>query len=298
MAFPLEPAALVIALREGLEAFVVLGIVVLMLRRFGHPGKARIAILGALLGVVASALIALAFEEAFEEYVGDALFEAIVGVVALAILVYMIVWMQRHTTVVTGRVQEKVRKAVDEGRWGLVATLGFVIVFREGVETVAFFAARSAEGVDWLTLGLSGLLGFALAAFIAFAIFQLSLRINLRKFFAVTGILLVLVSAGLLVSTVHEMEEIGEANGIEETPLLWDLRSSFPHADRCIGEEVNETCAGTEVTANPLAGVLHVFIGYSDHPTIVQGVAWLAWVGGFGGWYAMSLRRRKVDAQA
>jgi high-affinity iron transporter len=292
----LEAAALVIALREGLEAFVVLGIVVVMLRRFGHPGKARIAILGALAGLAASAIIALLFEEAFSQYVGDALFEAIVGVVALAILVYMIVWMQRHTITLTGKVQAQVRKAVDEGKWALIASLGFLIVFREGVETVAFFAARSAEGADWLSLGLSGLLGFAAAAVAAFGIFRLSLHVNLRRFFAVTGILLILVSAGLLVSTVHEMEEIGEANGIEETPLLWDLRSSFPHQANCLAE-TNGTCT-QEVAGNPAAGVLRVFLGYSDHPTVIQGIAWLAWIGGFGGWYALSLRRRKLDAQA
>jgi high-affinity iron transporter len=294
----LEAAALVIALREGLEAFVVLGIVVVMLRRFGHPGKARIAILGALVGLAASALIALAFEEVFSRYVGDALFEAIVGVVALGILVYMIVWMQRHTTAVTGKVQEKVRKAVGEGRWALIASLGFLIVFREGVETVAFFAARSAEGASWASLGLSGLLGFALAGLAALGIFRLSLHVNLRRFFAVTGILLILVSAGLLVSTVHEAEEVGEGHGVEATPLLWDLRGSFPHEDQCIGGEVNGTCAGHVATANPVAGTLRVFVGYSDHPTVLQGLAWLAWVGGFGGWYASTLRRRKVDAQA
>src|ERR1051326_1732501 len=131
---PLEAAALVIALREGLEAFVVLGIVVVMLRRFGHPAKARIALLGAIAGLLASALIALAFEEAFSRYVGDALFEASVGVVALAILVYMIVWMQRHTVALTGRVQERVRRAVDHGKWGLIASLGFLIVFRRSEE--------------------------------------------------------------------------------------------------------------------------------------------------------------------
>jgi FTR1 family protein len=293
-----EAAALVIALREGLEAFVVLGIVVVMLRRFGHPTKARIAMLGALAGLAASALIALAFEEAFARYVGGALFEAIVGVVALAILVYMIAWMQRHTTVLTGKVQEKVRKAVDEGRWGLIASLGFLIVFREGVETVAFFAARSAEGASWASLGLSAALGILLAGLAALGIFRLSLHVNMRRFFAVTGVLLILVSAGLLVSTVHEAEEVGEEHGIEETPLLWDLRASFPHEDQCIGGEANGTCIGHTVTANPVAGTLRVFLGYSDHPTLLQGAAWLAWVGGFGGWYALSLRRRKLDAQA
>jgi high-affinity iron transporter len=291
-------SSLVIALREGLEAFVVLGIVVVMLKRFGHPHKARYAVLGAVGGAVAAALIALALEEWFNQYIGNALFEAVVGMVALAILVYMIVWMQRHTTVITGKVQEKVRKAVDEGRWGLIASLGFLVVFREGVETVAFFAARGAERVPWIALALSGLGGFLLAALAAFGIFRMSLHVNLRRFFAVTGILLILVSAGLLVSTVHELEDVGKANGMHETPLLWDLRANFPHEDQCIGEEANGTCMGREVTGNPVAGALRVFLGYSDHPTVLQGVAWLAWVGGFGGWYASTLRRRKLDAHA
>jgi high-affinity iron transporter len=293
-----EAAALVIGLREGLEAFVVLGIVMGMLQRFGHPAKARAALLGALVGLAASALIAVVLDEAFDQYVGDALFEAVVGIAALAILVYMIVWMQRHTASMTGRMHDRLKRAAEEGKWAVIASLGFVVTFREGVETVAFFAARSAEGASWAALGLAGLVGFGAAALVAFGIFRLSLRVNMRRFFAVTGVLLILISAGLLVSTVHEAEEVGEEHGVEETPLLWDLRATFPHEDQCIGGEVNGTCAGHVATANPLAGMLRVFLGYSDHPTVLQGVAWLAWVGGFGGWYAASLRRRKAEADA
>jgi high-affinity iron transporter len=292
MAF--EAAAMVIGLREGLEAFVVLGIVVGILRRFGHPGKARIAILGAVGGLLASALVALVFDELFDKYLGDALFEAVVGVVALAILVYMIVWMQRHTRDLTGKMQARVRQAMADGKWALIASLGFVVAFREGVETVAFFSARRAEGATWGALGLAGMLGLGLAALAAFAIFRLSVNVNMRRFFAVTGLLLILVSAGLLVSTVHEFEEVGEEAGVEPTPLLWDLRATFPHEDQCLGAEVNDTCEGREVTANPVAAALRVFLGYSDHPTVLQGLAWVAWIGGFGGWYAASLRRRKA----
>jgi high-affinity iron transporter len=301
MPFAFEPAALVIGLREGLEAFVVLGIVVGMLRRFGRPEKGRAALVGALVGLLASALIALVLDQAFQRYIGNALFEAIVGVAALAILVYMIVWMQRHTAQMTGRMHDRVRLAADQGKWAVIASLGFVIVFREGVETVAFFAARSAEGVSWATLGVSGLLGFALAAVAALGIFRLSLRVNLRRFFAVTGVLLILVSAALLVSTVHEAEDFSQERlHVAPTPLLWDLRGSFPYEDQdCVGGAVagNGTCVGGHhVTADPVAGALHVFIGYSDHPTALQGLAWLAWVAGFGGWYARSLRPRRAAA--
>lgn len=297
----IDLAALVIGLREGIEAFVVIGIAAGMLKRFGHPQKIRAVLVGAALALVAAALIALVLHDLFDQYVGDALFEAVVGLVALAILVYMIVWMQRHTAQIAGRMHERMRKAVDEGRWAVIASLGFVIVFREGVETVAFFAARGAEGVSWSTLGLSGALGFGAAALLALGIFRLSLRVNMRRFFAVTGVLLVFVSAALLVSTVHEAEEVAEEGaGIEPTPLLWDLRGSFPYEDQdCVGGAVapNGTCmGGRHVTANPVAGILHVLVGYSDHPTVLQGVAWLAWVGGFGGWYAASLRRRAPPA--
>ena len=171
-------------------------------------------------------------------------------------------------------------------------------MFREGVETVAFFAAQNTQGTTWATLGVSGLLGFLAAGLAAMGIFRMSLHVNLRSFFAVTGVLLILVSAGLLVSTIHEAEDAAEEHGIKPTPLLWDARATFPHEDQCLAAQANGTCAGKQVTANPAAAVLRVFLGYSDHPTLVQGLAWLAWVGGFGGWYALSLRRRKLDAQA
>jgi high-affinity iron transporter len=263
----IDGGALLIGLREGLEALLILGILFGMLRRFGHPEKGRLLWLGAAGGIAVSVLAGLFINQFvaawFASQGGAALFEIVVAVTAVCILTYMVVWMQKHTMQLLSTAKRAVQVAVDDGRWVVLATLAFVTVFREGLETVLFFSARSRD-VPWMDLIASGLIGFAASALIAFAIFRLTVQVDLRKFFAITGTLLVLVAAGLLIHVAHAMADLG---WIGHGAPLWDTSGVLPDEDHWLG------------------GPLHALVGYEDQPTAFGLLLYLTYLVGVGGFY-------------
>jgi high-affinity iron transporter len=286
-----EPAAALIGLREGLEAFLVTGILLGVTRRLGARLQAQAVWLGAAAGLAASIVFAFIVQvglDAWYQRGGALLIEVSTGVVALGILTYMVVWMYRHTMQSMAAMRTKMAGARDSGRWFLVASLAFLVVFREGVEAVLFFAAKAAAGSPWTSLGLSGIAGFAISGLIVIAIFRVAVRVNIQHFFAITGGLLILLSAGVLVGTAGAAEELGAQHALwQASPAAYDARCTFPHESHDANETAEAGCPKPQgETANPLAAVLHTLVGYEDHPTWTQAVAYLAFVLGFGGWYA------------
>ncbi len=270
-----DPAALLIGLREGLEALLILGILLGLLRRLGHADKSRHVWWGAAAGAGASVVLGLAVQAAFAtwfEETGAAAFEVVVALVAVGILTYMVLWMQKHTTQLLGTVKERAQAAASEGRWILLAGLAFFTVFREGIEMVLFYAARLAD-LGWPSLLLSGALGLAASALLAFLIFRLTVQVSLRGFFGVTGFLLIFIAAGLLVHSAHAAADLG---WIPHGEALWDTSGALPDEGHWLG------------------GPLHAFFGYVDQPTALQLLLYLGYVIGVGGWYATRLATPKA----
>lgn len=296
-----EAAATLIGLREGLEALLVTGILLGMVRRFGQPRRAIVILAGAGTGLVVSIGFGLAVQRGLAGWYNGAnraLAEVVTGLAALGILTYMILWMYRHTVQTIAGARSRVLRAAETGSWFLLGSLAFFVVFREGVEMVLFFAARASQ-TPWDTLAVSGALGFGLSTLAAYAIFRMSVRINLEKFFAVTGLLLILLGAGILVGTVGAAETVGEENHWStRTPAAYDLTRGFPQEDQCTDASLDPCPANDVIPGNAAAAALHTLIGYEDHPSWAQVLAYLAFVGGFGGWYAMSLRRGRHLASA
>ncbi len=261
--------AFLVVLRESIEAFLILGILTGLTVKLGHREGRRPLYLGALSGVALSVILGLVIrataQELFEAY--EAAFEGIAALVAVAILTYMIVWMYQHTITLVSKLREKARDALEAGKPAVLFGLAFVAVFREGVETVLFLGALAPEtsgGVLVLTI----LAGIGAAGLLAFLLFQGILQLSLQNVFAVTGVLLILFGGGLLAGGLHELAEAGY---IPETAHLWDT-SGILSEDSTVG------------------GLLHAMLGYEDHPTLTQALAYLLYVGGFGAWYLRGLR--------
>lgn len=281
-----DAAALLIGLREGLEAFLVTGILLGMTKRFGRPEQGAWVLGGAGLGLAAAFVLALAVRAGLDTWYqaggGAALIAFVTGAVALGILVYMVLWMYRHTMGTMSTLHRKVEAAAAAGKGAVPAFLAFVVVFREGVEAVLFFAAR-AGSTSWQVLGISGLLGFTASAFLVLGIFRVAVHIHMQRFFAFTGALLVLLSAGVLVGTVGAGEELLASHGGAASPAAFDARSAFPVEDGCLVDA--DPCPPADaVHGNAVAAVLHTVVGYEDHPSWAQAVAYLLFVVGFGGW--------------
>jgi len=201
----------VIGLREGIEAALIVGIIASFLRQEGR----RDALRPMWVGVAAAIAICLAvgallelLDEELPQRQQEGL-ETVVGVAAIGIVTFMIVWMRRHARGLSGQLRENARSALASGSTAALVAMAFFAVIREGLETVVFLLAVFQGADEPLTAGAGALLGLACAIAIGFAIYSGGVRINLARFFRITGFVLVLVAAGLVATTLHTAHEAG-----------------------------------------------------------------------------------------
>jgi FTR1 family protein len=204
----------VIGLREGVEAALIVGIIASFLRQEGR----RDAVRPMWLGVAAAIAICLAagallelLDEELPERQQEGL-ETVVGVAAIGIVSFMIVWMRRHARGLSGQLRANARSALATGSTAALVAMAFFAVIREGLETVVFLLAVFQNADEPLTAGAGALLGIGCAVVIGFAIYSGGVRINLARFFRITGFVLVLVAAGLVASALHSAHEAGWLN--------------------------------------------------------------------------------------
>ena len=255
--------SLVIGVREGIEAALVIGIILGYLVKIQRVGLKRYVYCGTIAAFlvsagVAGALIALTWEF---QGVAQQLFEGITMLVAVAVLTSMVLWMIQAARSIKVHVQERIDAVLRQSEVFGLGLLSFVIVLREGVETALFvFGAGALTSPFEAVLGVG--LGLLIAGVIGVGIIRVSWRLNLRRFFQVTGVFLVIVAAGLFSNAVLELRE---ALGWQLLPV-YNLTAIFP---------ANET--------NTAGYLLRGIIGYSDAPTLVEVAAY------FGYWIVVIL---------
>ena len=200
----------VIALREGIEAALIVGIILGYLKKVGAHNLARPVYWGIVSGVVASIAVAGLFLALSVEFSGrfEQLFEGSTMFLAAAILTTMILWMNRNSKAYSEDLKRRVESAITRGQSYGLATLAFVSIFREGIETVLFLGSASFSSSGIQTL-IGGTLGLGLALLIGVAVMKYSVRLDLRTFFNATGVLLILFAAGLVARGIHEFGEAG-----------------------------------------------------------------------------------------
>mgnify|MGYP001605554022 CR=1 FL=1 len=275
----------IVALRESLEALLVCGILAGIVVKLGHPEARRPILIGGLLGLGLSVVVGVATYQlagGLSDQYGAA-FEAVASLLAVALLSYMIVWMYRHTMAMMGTLHEKAKTAILSGRSSILLGIAFVVVVREGLETVLFIAAQASQTTPIeVVIGL--LIGVAVSIVLAFLLFRGVLRLSIEKFFAITGVILILVAGGLLGYATHEAAEVG---WVPETALAYDLSASLPH--KC-GETVTVNCVA--------GGLLYGLVGYRATPAWLDIGVWVAYVGGMLVWYLRPFVARPAKTQA
>ena len=252
-------ATFVITLREGFEAALLLGIIYAYLaqtdlRRYHHWVTT-----GALLGVAASILLGVivSFLSGPLLDIGPDLIAAGVMLLAVLLLTWHAWWMQQHARAISGQVHRQIDEARASGRLSVIAVLAFTAVFREGAETVLFLWGLMTQVPMSGMQGLAGATGgIAAAAVLGWLVFNGGRRIPVRRFFAVTTVLLVLVAAGLLASALARFDNLGY---VPSTQTLWD--TSWLLED-----------------GKGLGGFLAGLIGYRARPTLLEAGAWLVYV--------------------
>jgi len=251
-------ATFFLMLREGLEAALIVGIVAAYVVKIGRrDALPRIAV-GVASAVALSIAIGLAVVLTIDELpeIVQATAEGIAALVAVAVLTWMLFWMRRQGRAIKGELEHGVDLAISSGGTYALVALAFVAVIREGVETALFLipvVSFNGSGVDTLAGGVLGLAG---AIVTGWAIFVAGRRVNLRRFFTVTGTILIFVAAGLVAFAVHEF---GEAGLIANTGAAFDL-----------GAVLSDT--------SPLGSILHGLFGYRSAPTVLELVGYLAYL--------------------
>lgn len=268
MAFVTEAA--LIALREGLEALLITGILLGLVTRLGRPDARRHVWAGFLAAVAASVALGYLVQrfllDAFEARGGGEWFELVAALSAVAVLTYMVAWMWKHTRELMTTVREQVQGLLTRGALLGIVFLTFASVIREGLEVVLFYGALATRATPF-DLAWSGLVGFAASALLVWLILRGTAKVDLQKFFGVTGLLLVLVAAGLLVHSVAAMMGLGI---LPPAPAIWDTSGALS----------DDSAAGR---------VLHAIVGYTAQPTLLQALLYFGYVFGVGGWYLWSL---------
>ena len=255
-------AGILITIREGLEAFLITGILLGYLKKVDQRALAWYVWAGTGAGVVVSVGLTLALQALavnFEEGPGAPLFELAASAVAVPILSYMVLWMQRQARGIQADIEARAAAAISVGQLYALASIAFITVLREGLETAVFLSALVSRASEAGVLP-GALIGLLLAAAIAYAYFALSVRLDLRKFFLVTGVLLILIAAGLSAHIFMALHELGVPVVVER---VWSTKWLLD----------GESLAGR---------ILHAFVGYHDEPNLLQVLAYFGYLAAMG----------------
>jgi len=249
-----------IGLREGLEASLVVSILVAYLVKTDR----RRALPAVWAGVAAAIALSLAFgamltySSAHLSFKAQEAFGGFLSIAAVGFVTWMIFWMRRAARSIKGELQGAVDRALAMGTGALVLT-AFVAVAREGLETALFiWSAVQSTGIsDGPPPIIGAVLGLLIAASLGYLLYRGAIRINLGKFFTWTGAALVVVAGGVLAYGFHDLQEAGILPGLDN--LAWDV-------------------SGTINTGSVLGTLLKGIFNFSPQTTWLEAAVWLAYV--------------------
>ncbi len=250
-------ANFLIGLREGLEASLIVGILVAYCIKSGKKKALSGIFWGTLVAILVSIGVGIALSE-FVEVAPPGINEIIAGfasILAVVFVTWMIFWMARQAKNMRQELHDKVDQA-GEKNFTLVA-VAFFAVIREGVETAVFlWSASRATGSDTNPV-LGATLGLLIAAVLGYFVYRGALKLNLRKFFQVTGAFLIIVAAGILAYGIHELQEIGWLPFL--TTTSYDISNVIPK-----DSAIDTLLRGT--------------ISFRSAPSQLESVIWLSYV--------------------
>jgi len=259
-------SGLLTGLREGVEAALIVSIILAYLARTGNIHHAPRIWAGVATAVGLSLVLGVAIYVSIGELPSpwEQLFEGITLLAAAGVVTWMLFWMRRQSATVGGQLRAAVDRVLSSGGALGLAALAFTAVVREGVETALFLvgqATAASRGVDGgaLSVVLGAAVGLLLATAIGYGLYRGSRRIDLSAFFRWTGIGLIVIAAGLLSQAVHEFIEIGLIPF--GTGTAFDISAVLPH-DRGLGQ------------------FLRALVGYSSTPEVTTFVVHLAYLVG------------------
>lgn len=238
-----------LALREGLEIALIVGLVFGALHQFKRKDLFATVNLGIFSAILASAGIAVLLNMVGASLEGDseAIFEGSMMWTAAGVLTWMILWMQARASRIKQLIQDDVSLASKAGKVSLFL-VAFIAVVREGIELALFFTA-SVFTSNLAQTAAGTFVGLGFAALVGWGLYRATIRLNLKRFFQVTSLLLILFAAGLVAHGTHEFNEVGLIPGI--VAPVWDMNSTLDE--------------------NSIPGqILKTLFGYNGNPSLTE----------------------------
>lgn len=246
-----------IMLREGIEAALIVGIVASYLKQSGRSGLMPAVWVGVLLAIALSLFVGAGLQLLAAEFPQkqQELFEGIVGLIAVAMLTSMVFWMRKTARSIKGALQTSVDRAlgaVDGQGWALIGMV-FLAVAREGLESVFFLLAIFQQSRGW-EAPVGALAGVGVSAVIGYGLYSGGVRLDLRRFFRLTGLFILLVAAGLLAGVLRKLHEAGVWNHLQQ--VVFDTSHVLP-------------------TDSPVGAVLSGLLGYQSTPVLGEAIVYV-----------------------
>lgn len=250
-------ATLVIGLREGLEAALIVGIIAAFLKR---NGKSLTAMwIGVVAAVILSILVGVTLnvvERALPQAEQEAM-ETVIGAIAVVFVTGMIVWMRTHARFMKRELEDSATDALGHGTSLALAGMAFLAVLKEGFETSVFLLATFQASTSVTAAVIGAVVGILVAAAIGIGLYTGGVKLNLGKFFTVTGVFLVFVAAGLVISALRTAHEAG-----------WIVVGQQSTVD------LSWLAPGGSIRAALITGVL----GIPADPRAIEAVGWFAYL--------------------
>ncbi len=251
------PASFLLALREGMEAALIIGIIIGALVKLHYSRLLPAVWLGSLAALLLSLLAGVVLYRFGLELEGDAekIFEGVAMILAAGVLTWMIFWMQRQSTGMRQALTQQASTAGEQGFWAIF-TLTFITIIREGIE-LGLFLAVAAFATDGVRTMIGALFGLLTAVSLGLLFYRSSIHLNLQRFFSITSTLLLIFAAGLVAHGVHEFNELGWIPPIVDP--IWNINSILDEA-------------------SPLGQMLKALFGYNGNPSLTEVLAYLGYL--------------------
>ena len=245
---------LLLSLREGLEAALIIGLVLGTLKKVQKEDLGKVVWVGTFSAVGVSLVAGLALYMMGISFEGAAekIFEGITMLLAAGVLTWMIFWMRAQSQQMSKQLESDVRQAALGSNTGALFLIAFLAVVREGIELALFLTAASVD-TDGREILMGAVLGMGLVVLLAWLMFSRLVRLDLKRFFGVTSTLLLLFAAGLVAHGVHELNEVGWIPPVVEH--VWD-----------INPVMDETSFMGEI--------LKTLFGYNGNPSLTEVIAY------------------------
>ncbi len=255
---------LFLGFREGLEAVLVVVIILSYLKKTNQQHYNKYVYLGSILAIIASVIFAIIFTTLFGGFTGtlEEIFEGVTFIISGIFIVTLVLWVSKEGPKMRQTLEKKVEQSIQKDKLLSLTILSFVIIIREGIELVLLLTGATSIGsLDPSAVIVGSLIGLGLSLIIGILIFFGVKTINLTVFFKVTNIILILFAAGLITYGIHELIEAGIVNPIISE--VWNSKHILPEN---FPDDNPTTPEWLEITGS----LLKVLFGYNANPSLLE----------------------------